>query len=77
MFEYHVDAFVPPAPGCGSAEAGWSPQRCAEFAKFLNNYAAQGWKLHSSEYRTVTMNSGCSNTKGSWLVCVFERQKAG
>jgi hypothetical protein len=77
MFEYHVDAFVPPSSGCGSTESGWSPARCADFAKFLNNYASQGWKLHSSEYRAVTMNKGCGSNTGSWLVCVFERQRAG
>ncbi|MBJ6760691.1 DUF4177 domain-containing protein [Myxococcaceae bacterium JPH2] len=77
MYEYHVDAFVPPAPGCGAQESGWSPKRCGDFAKFLNGYAAQGWKLHSSEYRAVTSTQGCGTTKGSWLVCVFERALPG
>lgn len=76
MLEYHVDAFVPPASGCGKPETGWDPKRCADFTQFLNNYAAQGWRLHSSEYRSVTLNKGCGNTSGSWLVCIFERQKA-
>jgi hypothetical protein len=76
MYEYHVDAFVPPAPGCGGQDTGWDPKRCAEFSKFLNNYAAQGWRLQSCEYRTVTLNKGCANSNGAWLVCVFERQRA-
>jgi uncharacterized protein DUF4177 len=76
MYEYHVDAFVPPARGCGSSDSGWDPKRCQEFTAFLNNYAQQGWKLHSSEYRQVTMQGCGGGTKGAWLVCVFERQRA-
>jgi hypothetical protein len=73
MFQYHVDAFVPPASGCGKPAAGWDPKRCAEFAMFLNRYAADGWKLHSCEYRQVQVSTGCGSSAGSWLVCVFER----
>jgi hypothetical protein len=77
MYEYHVDAFVPPAAGCGNSDSGWTPKRCGDFASFLNNYAAKGWKLHSSEYRTVTASKGCGTSSGSWLVCVFEREREG
>lgn len=73
MFQYHVDAFVPKAPGCGTSSAGWDPKRCNEFSEFLNRYAVQGWKLHSSEYRAVQTTTGCAGGAGSWLVCVFER----
>jgi hypothetical protein len=72
MPRYHVDAFVPPAPGCGGTDAGWTPNRCQQFATFLNNYAAQGWRLHSSEYRQVKGSNGCGPTTGTWLVCIFE-----
>ncbi len=72
MIQYHVDAFIPSPPGCMKMEAGWDPKRCQEFASFLNKYGAQGWRLHSCEYRTVAAG-GCGTTKGSWLVCVFER----
>jgi len=73
MFQYHVDAFTPPAAGCSSSDNGWDPKRCTQFTEFLNHYAQQGWKLHSYEYRTVDIK-GCSGGKGAWLVCVFERQ---
>jgi Domain of unknown function (DUF4177) len=73
MFEYHVDAFAPPAPGCLQTDPGWDASRCGHFKEFLNGYAKQGWKLHSCEYRGVTSTRGCGNTSGAWLVCVFER----
>ncbi len=73
MFEYHVDAFVPAAPGCGKSDAGWDPRRCADFGTFLNGYATKGWRLQSCEYRSVTAGAGCLRSTGSWLVCVFER----
>ena len=75
MYTYHVDAFVPSSGGCSGADFGWDPKRCQEFAAFLNKYAQQGWKLHSSEYRQVTVK-GCGGGRGAWLVCVFERQGA-
>ena len=71
MARYHVDAFLPPA-GCGVNDTGWDPKRCQQFTEFLNNYAAQGWRLHSSEYRQVTTSLGCGPRSGSWLVCIFE-----
>lgn len=77
MFEYHVDAFVPTAAGCGKSESGWDPKRCSEFSAFLNKYGQQGWKLHSSEYRSVSVQSGCNTGNGIWLVCVFERLIGG
>ena len=75
MFEYHVDAFVPAASGCGKQDGGWDPKRCQEFSVFLNNYAGQGWKLNSCEYRTVRVQGGCGPQQGTWLVCVFEKPK--
>lgn len=75
MFEYHVDAFTPSAPGCGKPDGGWDIKRCQEFSKFLNGYATQGWRLHSCEYRTVTSQTGCGPSSASWLVCVFERAR--
>jgi hypothetical protein len=75
VFEYHVDAFVPPAPGCGKADNGWDPKRCQDFAKFLNGYATEGWRLQSCEYRTVAAQSGCGPSSSSWLVCIFERSR--
>ncbi len=72
MYEYKVDAFVPPPPGCGTADNGWDQKRCQDFTAFLNGHAAEGWKLHSSEFRQVVVQ-GCSGGKGAWLVCIFER----
>ena len=72
MIQYHVDAFVPAAGGCGKSDAGWDPKRCQEFSQFLNGYAQRGYKLHSCEYRTVTVQGGCGNRSGAWLVCIFE-----
>ena len=73
MVNYHVDAFVPSAPGCGKHDGGWDTKRCGEFSAFLNRYASEGWKLHSCEYRSVRVNSNCGPNSGSWLVCVFEK----
>ena len=75
MVQYHVDAFVPPASGCSTSDSGWDPKRCEDFTAFLNHYADQGWRLHSSEYREV-LTKGCGGGKGAWLVCVFERSRA-
>jgi len=72
-YEYFVDAFIPAGGGCGKSDSGWDPKRCQEFSAFLNRYAAQNWKLHSYEYRSVSVKSGCDQGKGNWLVCVFER----
>ncbi len=72
MPQYHVDAFVPNAAGCGTTDNGWDPKRCQEFTKFLNGYAQRGFRLHSCEYRTVTVQGGCGGQKGAWLVCIFE-----
>jgi len=73
MYEYHVDAFVPTGGGCRSGEKGWDPKRCSEFAEFLNAYAQKGYRLHSSEYRTVSVQGGCGSQSGAWLVCIFEK----
>lgn len=73
MFEYHVDAFTPPAPGCSGSDKGWDPARCSHYAAFLNGYAQKGWRLHSSEYRGFSSGIGCLKQSGAWLVCVFER----
>jgi hypothetical protein len=72
MLKYHVDAFVPPAPGCNQPDSGWDRVRCEHFAAFLNGYAERGWRLQSCEYRSVTAKKGCGPTKGVWLVCIFE-----
>lgn len=74
VYDYKVDAFVPNISGCGGKDKGWDKERCAQFQKFLNDNATQGWRLHSSEYREV-MKIGCFGGKGAWLVCTFERQK--
>lgn len=74
MVQYHVDAFVPKAPGCGKSEAGWDPERCKQYADFLNHYAKEGWRLHSSDLREVKSQGGCGPVSASWLVCTFERQ---
>ena len=74
MIQYHVDAFVPAAGGCGKSDAGWDPKRCQDFSQFLNGYAQRGYRLHSCEYRTVTVQGGCGNRSGAWLVCIFEHE---
>lgn len=70
--EYMVRTFVPKVAGCGAKDQGWDDQRCKQFEDFLNSNSTNGWKLHSSEYRQVTVK-GCSGGKGTWLVCIFER----
>lgn len=70
--QYKVDTFVPKISGCGAKDNGWDTARCEQYQEFLNNYAQEGWKLHSSEFREVTM-AGCGGGKGAWLVCVFEK----
>lgn len=76
MYEYHVDAFIPES-GCNKSDKGWDIERCLSFAKFLNGYSQQGWKLHTAEYREVKSQAGCGPTSGAWLVCVFERTWPG
>ncbi len=76
MYEYHVDAFAPAAPGCLQQDQGWDRARCEQFKAFLNAYAQQGWKLHSCEYRSVLASKGCGKGKAVWLVCVFEHQNS-
>jgi Domain of unknown function (DUF4177) len=71
--DYMVKSFVPKISGCGGKDNGWDEERCQQFQTFLNHHATGGWRLHSSEFREVTIN-GCGGGKGSWLVCVFERQ---
>lgn len=71
-YEYKVQVFVPTVSGCGAQDAGWDPKRIAQYQAFLNQHAAGGWKLHSSEYRHV-VNKGCGGGSGTWLVCIFER----
>jgi hypothetical protein len=71
-FEYKVEVFVPAISGCGGKDAGWDTKRCGQYQTFLNSKTAGGWRLHSSEYRTVT-TAGCAGGNGAWLVCVFER----
>ena len=70
--EYKAKAFVPKVQGCGAADNGWDDARCRQFEDFLNSHAVDGWRFHSSDFRTVTV-SGCGGGKGSWLVCTFEK----
>lgn len=70
--EYQVSTFIPKVKGCGTMDMGWDDERCAQYEAFLNKHAKNGWKLHSSEYREVTVK-GCAASKGIWLVCVFEK----
>lgn len=70
--EYKVDTFVPKVSGCGAKDNGWDSVRCKQYQDFLNEYASQGWRLHSSEFREVTV-AGCGGNKGASLVCVFEK----
>ena len=72
---YKVEAFVPEIKGCAAKDKGWDETRCGQFQDFLNSHTAGGWSLHSSEYRSVTVQ-GCSGGGGSWLVCVFEKEAA-
>ncbi len=71
--EYKVKAFVPTVKGCNAQESGWGPERCADFQKFLNGESIDGFRLHSYEYRALTVKKGCGDNSGAWLVCVFER----
>ncbi len=71
---YHVDTFIPKVAGCGAADMGWDAERCRQFEMFLNQKAAEGWQLHSHDYRQV-MGSGCGASKGVTLVCVFTRRQ--
>jgi hypothetical protein len=71
-YEYMVRAFLPKVSGCGASDQGWDEQRCKQFESFLNSHASQGWKLHSSEFRSVTAK-GCGGGQGNWLVCTFEK----
>jgi len=71
-YQYMVDTFIPKVSGCGAKDNGWDVQRCEQYQEFLNQYAQQGWKFHSSEFREVTV-AGCGGSKGAWLVCVFEK----
>lgn len=70
--QYMVKAFVPNIAGCGGTDKGWDDTRCNQFEEFLNKYASNGWILHSSDYREVTVQ-GCGGGKGAWLVCTFQK----
>lgn len=70
--EYKVRAYAPTVKGCGAKDMGWDMQRCKDFEKFINTESTEGWKLHSYDFRQVTVQ-GCGGGTGSWLVCVFER----
>ncbi|EKP0305219.1 MULTISPECIES: DUF4177 domain-containing protein [Aeromonas] len=72
-FTYKVDTFIPTVSGCGAKDNGWDSKRCEQFQAFLNQYAESGWRLHSSDFREVTV-AGCGGGKGAWLVCVFEKE---
>jgi hypothetical protein len=71
--EYKVSSFIPTIMGCGAQDNGWDRERCEQFQTFLNNECSDGWKLHSCEYRQVTVKSGCGANNGAWLVCIFEK----
>lgn len=73
-FDYKVAVFVPTVNGCNAQDTGWDQKRIGQYQAFLNQHAAGGWKLSSSDYRQVTA-TGCGGATGSWLVCVFERQR--
>jgi len=70
--EYKVKNFIPKISGCGAKDNGWDQERCLQYEVFLNQHAQDGWRLHSSEFRTTTV-AGCGGGKGAVLVCVFER----
>lgn len=70
---YMVKAFAPKVAGCGAEDSGWDTTRCDQFENFVNSHATDGWRLHSSEYRQVTIK-GCGGGNGTWLVCTFEKQ---
>lgn len=73
-YEYKVVAFTPVVKGCGAQDKGWDEVRCKQFEVFLAAHTAGGWKLHSSDYKSVKM-AGCGGNMGTRLVCVFELQK--
>lgn len=70
--QYKVEAFVPKVSGCGARDVGWDEKRCKQFEEFINLHAFDGWRLHSSEFRQVTVK-GCGGGNGAWLVCIFEK----
>lgn len=72
--QYKVEVFVPSVKGCGAQDLGWDIERRNQFQNFLNMHASNEWRLHSCEYREVTMQGGCGKSQGSVLVCIFERQ---
>jgi len=70
--QYKAVAFTPVVKGCGAKDGGWDTGRCEQFQSFLNAESSGGWKLHSTEYRQVTLR-GCSGEKGNQLICIFEK----
>lgn len=70
--EYKVKTFIPKVSGCGAQDKGWDDHRCLQYEVFLNDHVADGWRLHSSEFRAA-LAVGCGGGKGNVLVCVFER----
>ena len=70
---YKVRTFVPTVKGCGAKDNGWDEAKCKDFEEFINSEAVEGFRLHSYEYREVSVASGCANTNGVWLVCIFEK----
>jgi len=70
-----VKTFVPKVAGCGAKDSGWDVARCSQFEDFVKRHAIDGWRLHSSEYRQVTVK-GCGGGNGAWLVCIFEQADA-
>jgi len=74
-YEYKVESFVPTLNGCGVTDSGWDTQRCEQFQIFLNKFAVSGWKLHSYEFRHITLKTGCGKNSGNILICVFEKLK--
>ncbi len=73
-YQYKVVPFVPKLAGCAARDNGWDAVRCQQFQAFLDQHAAGGWKLQSSEYQRV-VGKGCLGVRvwGMWLVCVFEK----
>ncbi len=69
---YKVKTFIPKISGCGDKDNGWDAERCLQYEVFLNQHSQEGWRLHSSEFRSATA-VGCGGGKGAVLVCVFER----
>ncbi len=74
-FEYKVVAFIPKISGCGAEDMGWDEERCGQFQEFLNTNTQDDWKLHSIEYREVTVKGCCGGGNGTRLVCIFEKEK--